>query len=105
MRNNTTPSFFRRPLAAGSALAALTVLPPVRTVAVYSPPSAVARPYIYPMHGQCPDQIERDRYDCYVSAVQQTGFDPAGLAARIKRSWSRPRRGPAQRPAPSAVRS
>ena len=82
MTNNTSHSFCSRPLAVGAALAVLTVLSgcvaqPVRTVAVYSPSPAVARPYIYPMNGQGPDQIERDRYDCYVSAVQQTGFDPS----------------------------
>jgi hypothetical protein len=32
--------------------------------------------YIYPQRGQSPDQQARDRADCHVWAVQQTGFDP-----------------------------
>ena len=30
----------------------------------------------YPMQGQGPEQQQRDRYDCYNWAVQQTGYDP-----------------------------
>lgn len=32
--------------------------------------------YFYPARGQNPAQIERDRYECYLWAVQQSGFDP-----------------------------
>ncbi|MGA2023162.1 MAG: glycine zipper family protein [Steroidobacteraceae bacterium] len=32
---------------------------------------------VYPAHGQSPDQLERDRYECHVWAVQQSGFDPS----------------------------
>jgi hypothetical protein len=72
----------RPALIAGGTLAAMALLggcvaQPVRTVAAYSPAPTVARPYVYPTRGQSPDQIDRDRYDCYVSAVQQTGFDPS----------------------------
>jgi hypothetical protein len=69
---------------AGSSLAAFAlqsgcVAQPVRTVTVYSPPTTNARPCIYAARGQTRDQIERDRYDCYVSAVQRTGVDPNRL--------------------------
>jgi hypothetical protein len=32
--------------------------------------------FIYPKNGQSPEQQARDRYDCYHSAVQLTGYDP-----------------------------
>lgn len=33
--------------------------------------------YFYPTRGQSIQQQERDRYECYLWAVKQTGFDPA----------------------------
>lgn len=38
------------------------------------PPTQV---YFYPAAGQDADRQERDRYECYLWAVQQTGFDPS----------------------------
>jgi hypothetical protein len=32
---------------------------------------------VYPANGQTPEQQARDRYDCHVWAVQQSGFDPS----------------------------
>jgi len=32
---------------------------------------------VYPANGQSPEQTERDRYECHVWAVQQTGVDPS----------------------------
>jgi len=32
---------------------------------------------VYPAQGQTPEQLERDRYACYLAAVQQTGVDPS----------------------------
>jgi hypothetical protein len=60
---------------------ALTVLlaacatPPPRTVAVAAPPPQ--RVFVYPANGQSPEQTDRDRYECHVWAVQQTGVDPS----------------------------
>ncbi len=34
-------------------------------------------PMIYPKKGQSPEQIGKDRYECHVWAVQQSGFDPS----------------------------
>jgi len=31
---------------------------------------------IYPAKGQGPEQLEKDKYECYSWAKQQTGFDP-----------------------------
>ena len=33
-------------------------------------------PVIFPAKGQTPEQMEKDKYDCYTWAKQQTGFDP-----------------------------
>ncbi|HCU53632.1 MAG TPA: glycine zipper family protein [Gammaproteobacteria bacterium] len=38
------------------------------------PPTQV---YFYPTRGQNADQQERDRYECYLWAVKQSGFDPS----------------------------
>ena len=46
-------------------------LPPVP--AVKPPPAQV---YFYPKSGQSPEQQDRDRFECYNWAKQQTGFDP-----------------------------
>jgi len=32
--------------------------------------------YIYPKNGQSDEQQKKDRYECHMWAVQQTGFDP-----------------------------
>jgi hypothetical protein len=36
-----------------------------------------AKLYVYPSRGQTTEQTDRDRYECYVWAVEQTGFDPS----------------------------
>jgi uncharacterized protein YcfJ len=33
--------------------------------------------YVYPTSGQSADQQGRDRYECYLWSVKQTGFDPS----------------------------
>jgi uncharacterized protein YcfJ len=33
--------------------------------------------YVYPTSGQSQDQVGRDRYECYLWSVKQTGFDPS----------------------------
>ncbi|MGR8953184.1 MAG: glycine zipper family protein [Gammaproteobacteria bacterium] len=38
-------------------------------------------PMVYPAQGQSPDQQSRDRYECHIWAVQQTGYDPSSGAA------------------------
>lgn len=62
------------PVAAMLVLAAC-VTPPPRTVMVAAPPPQ--RVFVYPANGQSPEQTERDRYECHVWAVQQTGVDPS----------------------------
>jgi uncharacterized protein YcfJ len=33
--------------------------------------------FVYPANGQSAEQTDRDRYECHVWAVQQTGVDPS----------------------------
>ena len=42
-----------------------------------APPVSLTKVYFYPAQGQTAERQDRDRYDCYVWAVDQTGFDPA----------------------------
>ena len=72
----TLPTGLRIALpAALTVLLAACVTPPPRTVAVPAPPPQ--RVFVYPANGQSPEQTERDRYECHVWAVQQTGVDPS----------------------------
>src|SRR5271170_7940301 len=73
------PKSGRKPqLAVTLALAVLMAAcatPPPRTVAVAAPPPQ--KVFVYPSNGQSPEQTDRDRYECHVWAVQQTGVDPS----------------------------
>ena len=79
-------SFNRRmPRVALFASASLGVLlcgcvaaPPPRPAPPPPPPPPVQTTiYAYPTNGQSAEQQDRDRYDCYQWAIQQTGFDPS----------------------------
>lgn len=39
--------------------------------------------YVYPNQGQTDEQRDRDRYDCYLWASKETGFDPGDHAADV----------------------
>ncbi len=70
-------------LAVGmTALTACATAPSRRVVQGPAPPPPSTEVFFYPTRGQAPAQQERDRYECYVWAVKQTGFDPSapGLA-------------------------
>jgi hypothetical protein len=41
------------------------------------PAAPATQVYFYPTAGQSPEQQDRDRYECYLWAVKQTGFDPS----------------------------
>jgi hypothetical protein len=63
-------------LSVAAALSAC-VTPPPRVVAVPAPPPPPQKIFVYPSNGQSPEQTDRDRYECHVWAVQQTGVDPS----------------------------
>jgi hypothetical protein len=75
VRSRRTAAGFALPLAA-TALLAACVTPPPRMVRV-APPPPPAPVYVYPAQGQSPEQTDRDKYECHVWAVQQTGVDPS----------------------------
>src|SRR5258705_99798 len=69
------------PVAVAVLLAAC-VAPPPRVVRVPGPPPPPPqRVFVYPANGQSLEQTERDRYECHVWAVQQTGVDPSRAGA------------------------
>jgi len=41
------------------------------------PPRPSPTVYYYPLHEQSAEQQDRDRYECYLSARQSTGYDPS----------------------------
>jgi hypothetical protein len=76
----------RRVALAGAAAATAALVlsgcvapPPPRPVyeAPPPPPPPVVRVYAYPLHGQTPQQQDRDNYECSEWATQQTGFNPS----------------------------
>lgn len=56
--------------------------PPVAVAPPPPPPSP--RVYFYPLQGQSAEQQDRDKYECYLWARKETGFDPAN--ARVPAS-------------------
>jgi hypothetical protein len=48
----------------------------VALVGLIAVPAVAQQMYIYPTQNQSPDQQSRDRYECHIWAVQQTGVDP-----------------------------
>jgi hypothetical protein len=80
LQNRRLPSALVRGATAAALLGLLSacVTPPPRVYrAPAPPPPAPQRLFVYPAHGQSPDQTERDRYECHLWAVQQTGVDPS----------------------------
>src|SRR5882672_11097749 len=61
-------------------LAGCVAAPPPRPAPpprVQAPPPPNTDVYAYPLHGQTPQQQDRDHYECSQWATQQTGFDPS----------------------------
>ncbi len=54
---------------------------PIQPSAEPPPPVPSTRVYVYPAAGQSPEQLDRDRYECYLWAVKQTGYDPSAPQA------------------------
>jgi hypothetical protein len=70
-------------VATATVLAACAAPPPrpayrsVQPVPPAPPPEQIAEVVAYPAQGQSEQQLDRDRYECHVWAVKQTGFDPS----------------------------
>jgi hypothetical protein len=59
------------------ALCACVTAPPPRPAPPPPVPQANTTVFAYPQHGQTPEQLDRDRYECFLWASRQTGFDPS----------------------------
>lgn len=65
-------------MAAILTLAACASPPPHYVVQpAVTPPPPLIEVYFYPTKGQSKAQQDRDRYECYLWAMEQTGFDPS----------------------------
>jgi hypothetical protein len=73
---NGRPFRFFAAASLATLLCACVVAPPPRPRVVEAPPPRTDI-YTYPSNGQSAEQQDRDRYDCYQWAIQQTGFDPS----------------------------
>jgi hypothetical protein len=81
---NRTQTIRRAALTAAAvtcmtALLAGCVVPAPRPPPPPPPPAPApnVEVYAYPLHGQPPEQQDRDHYECSQWATQQTGFDPS----------------------------
>lgn len=55
----------------------MTIIRIAPLLLVMASAAAGAQQFVYPAHGQSPEQQKSDEASCYSWAVQQTGFDPA----------------------------
>jgi hypothetical protein len=82
-------------LVAAALLSACVSAPERRTVAAPPAPVSLTKVYFYPQQGQSEAQQDRDRYECYLWASRQTGFDPSRrIAPREARAAVVPARDP-----------
>jgi Glycine zipper 2TM domain len=64
-------------LAAGLLAGCIEAPPPRPPPPPPPPPPPITEVYAYPLHGQPPEQQDRDHYECSLWATQQTGFNPS----------------------------
>jgi hypothetical protein len=82
MKTPASPEIRLALLLAGAGLALLTGCAS-EPMAVPAPPAPTVaalpdtRIYVYPAAGQSDAQLDRDRYECHLWAVRQSGFDPS----------------------------
>jgi len=79
MRQRTSAIFALIPVALAAIAAGCASQ--TQTTAPAAPATPVVRPspsvYFYPLHGQSAGRQDRDRYECYLWARKQTGYDPS----------------------------
>ncbi|MGZ8159721.1 MAG: glycine zipper family protein [Methylobacter sp.] len=59
----------------------LSITPVILCFTTILPAMGQADVMVYPMQGQSNEQLSKDRYECHVWAVQQSGFDPSTAQA------------------------
>jgi predicted lipid-binding transport protein (Tim44 family) len=57
------------------------------------PAQASNQEFIYPSKGQTPEQQKKDEAECYLWAVQQSGYDPANPAPAPSQAAHKPVKG------------
>ena len=82
MRESNRLNLFGIALAAAAGLVLLYGCVPEPMASPEPPPPVVpplpdTRVYVYPAAGQSEAQLDRDKYECHVWAVHETGFDPS----------------------------
>lgn len=83
-------------LLAAAVLTACASAPPPRAAAPPPPPVNLTKVFFYPSQGQSEAQQDRDRYDCHVWSVRQSGFDPTLHIPPRERAAYVPARPPGQ---------
>jgi hypothetical protein len=68
-----------------AALAGCATAPPRPVPVAPPPPPPSPTVFSYPAQGQTPQQMDRDRFECNLWAVQQTGFDPSHMSPQPQR--------------------
>jgi hypothetical protein len=69
---------------------------PLAFVVLLGASSALAaEPMIYPSKGQTPQQLEKDKFECYQWAKKQTGIDPMAMNPAPPPAQTNPGRGKA----------
>jgi hypothetical protein len=56
---------------------ALTIVAILLIVAPLAKGASAQELFIYPSEGQSQEQLDKDRYECHLWAVQNTGYDPS----------------------------
>ena len=82
-----------------AALAVTAVL----TMVLCAPAADAQAPVVYPAKGQSPDQQSKDKGECHVWAVQQSGFDPTQAQASAAKPGGQRVKGAARGAAVGAV--
>lgn len=78
--------YFIRTALPGALLLAGCATTETRTV--YAPPEPIEQVYVYPAAGQSAQRMDRDRYECHLSAVKQSGFDPSRIRSGYQQRYT-----------------
>lgn len=58
-----------------------------QTRTVYAPAEPIKQIYVYPAAGQPAQRMDRDRYECHLSAAKQSGFDPSRVRSGYQQRY------------------
>ena len=90
MNTKTLSALVYATLLTACATAPASKSPAAVSVAPAYAPAHLSRVYLYARRGQSIEQQDRDRYECFNWAAQQTGFDPSRRAPLDDRDQIQP---------------